>query len=336
MIAVLLSLVSCYDDYTMDYEHSAAYVAYQYDLRTFVIGEGMKFDFTVALGGVRANDKDRSVSVSVDDALLEVDLSAFSESQQPASFTALDGLLGNAGFGHISQNYVSQEVKASEITSLTPLPHDYYDIYGLEGLKIQKGRHTASVTIKADESFASDKNAFKPYYALGFVLKNADADMIIKEKSFAVIVVKCEHMLYGNWYYGGSSQTVETSTGAVLDSASYPLTLPQSDDKVKTLKTISADCVELDSPYAGRIRITVDGAVLTVSAVDPSIAIGTIDGEPSSYNQARLLQNRCLYLNYTVDKGDGKVTYVRDYLQFRNRIRDGVNEWQDENPENYN
>lgn len=29
------------------------------------------------------------------------------------------------------------------------------------------------------------------------------------------------------------------------------------------------------------------------------------------------------------------VSYVTDTLTFRNRIRDGVNEWQDENPDHY-
>ena len=68
ILALLLSflLTSCYEKYTMDYEHTAAYVAYQYDLRTFVIGEGMKFNFTVALGGVVKNTHDRSVQVVID------------------------------------------------------------------------------------------------------------------------------------------------------------------------------------------------------------------------------------------------------------------------------
>ena len=49
----------------------------------------------------------------------------------------------------------------------------------------------------------------------------------------------------------------------------------------------------------------------------------------------RQLQNRKLFLNYRFANGDGTTTYVQDTLTFRNRIRDGVNEWQDENPEHY-
>ena len=49
----------------------------------------------------------------------------------------------------------------------------------------------------------------------------------------------------------------------------------------------------------------------------------------------RQLQNRKLFLHYRYPNGDGTFTVVRDTLTFRNRIRDGVNEWQDENPKNY-
>lgn len=335
IFAALVALTSCYDDYTLDYDWSAVYVAYQYDLRTFVIGEGMKFDFTVALGGVSANDRDRAVSVSIDDALLSADLSSYSDDSQTISFTALDGMAGTAPIGHLSQNYVSKEISAAGLTALTPLPADCFEVSGLDGLAIRKGRHTAAVTIKATDVLVADEKAFRPYYALGFVVNSADADKVIREKSFAVIAVKCENMLYGNWYYGGAS-VVKDAAGETVSEESYPIVLPQSDDEVKTLTTVSADCVETDSPYAGKIRLTVSGADVTVSAVDPSVTIGTIDGEPSRYNQAQLIQDRRIFLNYTVTRQDGNTVIVRDELLFRNRIRDGVNEWQDENPENYN
>ena len=40
-VAVALSLTGCYKDYVQDFDYSGAYLAYQYDLRTFVVGEGM-------------------------------------------------------------------------------------------------------------------------------------------------------------------------------------------------------------------------------------------------------------------------------------------------------
>ncbi len=113
---------------------------------TFVIGEGMKFNFTVALGGVVKNTHDRSVQVVIDDALLTDDLSGFSE-KATAPFTALDGLLGRAPFGNLSQSYVSKEVAAQNLEKLTPLPADCYTTSSMDNLFIPKGRHTTTVTI---------------------------------------------------------------------------------------------------------------------------------------------------------------------------------------------
>ena len=82
------------------------------------------------------------------------------------------------------------------------------------------------------------------------------------------------------------------------------------------------------------MRLTLDGKEIRVSgSVDGSKEIEDLG---SGFNGARLLQNRKLYLHYRYPNGDGTFTEVRDTLTFRNRIRDGVNEWQDENPKNYN
>jgi len=48
-----------------------------------------------------------------------------------------------------------------------------------------------------------------------------------------------------------------------------------------------------------------------------------------------LLQNRKIFLNYKYKDAAGNWCHAQDTLTFRNRIRDGVNEWQDENPANY-
>jgi len=61
----------------------------------------------------------------------------------------------------------------------------------------------------------------------------------------------------------------------------------------------------------------------------------TPDGE-STYNNTKLLQERKLILKYKFTNTVNTFTYhCTDTLTFRNRIRDGVNEWQDENPSHY-
>ena len=70
MAAPLFILAGCYDQYVLDYDYSAVYVANQYDLRTLVVGEGMKFDFGVVLGGVMNNSQDRTIRFEIDDELV--------------------------------------------------------------------------------------------------------------------------------------------------------------------------------------------------------------------------------------------------------------------------
>ena len=334
-LAAGLLLTSCYGDYTMDYEYSGVYSAYQYDLRTFVIGEGMKFDFTVALGGVVENTKDRKVTVVVDPGLLSCDLSAFSSAGNVKSFTALDGLKGKAGLGTLSQSYVSKEM--ASVSEILPLPESCYSLDGLDDLVIRKGRHTATVTVKANESLLEDANAFVPCYAIGFLIEDADADIVVKEKSFEVIAVKCENRFWGNWIHGGKTIVRNDLTSEILSVSEYDADPAQTEDKLYILTTCDSNSVLTNAMQGkeGRLKLTFHGNDIEISSCDKDLTINPIQGWPSRFNDAPLLQDRELSLNYCYSNGDGTTTYVYDRLKFRNRIRDGINEWQDENTENY-
>jgi hypothetical protein len=80
--------------------------------------------------------------------------------------------------------------------------------------------------------------------------------------------------------------------------------------------------------------LSLNGPDITVTAATGSTYAFEPNGS-STYNQAKLLQNRKILLNYKYVNGDGNTCYAQDTLTFRNRIRDGVNEWQDENPSHY-
>jgi hypothetical protein len=84
--------------------------------------------------------------------------------------------------------------------------------------------------------------------------------------------------------------------------------------------------------YAIPLRIT-RGNNIAISATPESSIEFEADGQ-SSFNGSKLLQERKLFLNYKYER-EGYTYHCQDTLSFRNRIRDGVNEWQDENPENY-
>ena len=308
-LSALMLLTGCYPDYVRDYdEGTGVYTAYQYDLRSFVMGENESFDFTVALGGVIANDRDRKVKVVLDNSLLTSDLAQLAPEKNYPSFTALNAILGAGSFGNICQKYVTDDVKAAGITALAPLPESYYKVSGLDAMTIKKGRHTAAVTIKATDFIKEDPKVFAPYYALAFRIESADADHLDPEKSFEVIVVRCENKFFGDWK--------STSGTAVY-------TMTTKDDK----------SVYVTGLAPAKLVFTFnDDNTVSVSSADPSLTIAA--GATASFNGAKLLQDRVINVSFDYTY-QGQTQTVSEEMKFQSRVRDGVLEWQDENPENY-
>lgn len=308
-LSALMLLTGCYPDYVRDYdEGTGVYTAYQYDLRSFVMGENESFDFTVALGGVISNDRDRKVKVVLDNSLLTSDLAQLAPEKNYPSFTALNAILGAGSFGNICQKYVTDDVKAAGITALTPLPESYYKVSGLDAMTIKKGRHTAAVTIKATDFIKEDPKVFAPYYALAFRIESADADYLDPEKSFEVIVVRCENKFFGDWK--------STSGTAVY-------TMTTKDDK----------SVYVNGLAPSKLVFTFnDDNTVSVSSADPSLTIAA--GATASFNGAKLLQDRVINVSFDYTY-QGQTQTVSEEMKFQSRVRDGVLEWQDENPENY-
>ena len=334
---ICLAVTGCYEPYVHDYDYSGVYIAYQYDLRTFVIGEDMSFKFTVALGGVINNDQDRSVQVALDNSLVTGNLAEFSDTLK--SYTAMDAIRSSTpAIGAMSNAYVRNDIAAAGITRLVPLPEDYYYIEpSLSKMKIRKGEHVDAVTIHADSLYiTTDPGVFKPKYALGFRILSADADTVIRSKSFAVIAVRCENKFYGNWYHGGVS-TVTDASGNVLSRTAYPTAIPQSESAMYVLKSVDAATLTSNrlANGSGSLRLCFDGDEITVTDASGQLDIHPVEGKPSRFNGAKLLQDRKLFLNYRYELPDGNIRTVCDTLTFRNRVRDGINEWQDENPEHY-
>lgn len=328
LVAMLL-LSGCYDSYLREYDYSAAYITYQYDLRTFVHGEGECFNLPVALAGVMVNKKDRAYKVVVDQSLCTADLSGFCGSSN-SSFTAFDGMMGKAPSGDLaggSGSYVTADMEAAGVSALEALPSEYYSL-DFSGLTIPKGYVTAFATIKANDKFFADPKAYKPGYAIGYKINSADVDSLYTEKSFAVVAVRAEHKFYGNWYHGGKS-VVEGS------EVKYPFSIPQEDNKVYTLTTVSSDVVRTNKYVQnnGSLILTFKGDEITITSDDVKLLP---DSRRSWSNGAKLLQDRVLYLNYSYLDDKSRTVQVSDSLVFRNRIRDGINEWQDTDPSHYN
>lgn len=308
-----LAMTSCYDDYIEDFDYTSIYFPYQTNVRTFVVGEGMKIEVGAALGGVRENRQDRIVNFDMDKSLINATILAAMK----------------AGASYIKESVAS-------VDTLKLLPSTYFTISDASKMIIKAGNHMGSVIIKADSAkFLQDAKTINATYAIPFMIKSADADSVQNAKKYAVIGLKYENMLFGNYWHGGVT-TVKDSTGKVVKTTKYFTTIPSPELKIMNLKTVAPNALVTTkiSDQVGSMKITLDGNKIIVSKAPGSTVDVLPDGQ-SVFNRSKLLQDRRIILSYKYDNKDGTTSFAQDTLTFRNRIRDGVNEWQDENPDNY-
>jgi hypothetical protein len=310
------AMVSCYDDYVLDYDINGVYFPNPINVRTVVVGEGLKIRVGAQLGGVLENKVSRDVNFVIDNNLITPGV--------------LEEMKSHAWF------WVSEP--ASAVSDLQPLPSDYYSLSDPGKIVIQKGWHSGFVTLTVDSAkFLGEAGTKNPIYALPLYITTADADTIIGNLRSTVIGLRYDNMLFGNYLHGGVT-TVKDASGTTVETITYPTAVNQSSNEIMQLSTMAPDAV-VTNGYSrtrtglGEILLTLDGENITVSGAPGSTNNFEADGA-SSFNRAKLLQDRKLFLNYKYE--DDELTYhCQDTLTFRNRIRDGINEWQDENPENY-
>ena len=312
-----VGMCSCYDDYIKDYDHDSIYFPYQTDVRTFVVGEGMSIKIGAALGGVTSNNRDRVVNFTLDNSLIT-----------PNILNTMKNGLG----------YIKTSVAA--VATLAPLPANYYTLSDNSKIVIKSGDHSGTVTLKVDSTnFLNDAATINAAYVLPFSITSADADSVIKAKRYAVIGVKYENMLFGNYWHGGVT-TVKDASGKVIKTIPYYTTIPSPENKIWTLKTVGPKTL-VTNGYSDQttakdeMKLTLDGTQITISTNTGSTVAIVADGA-STFNRAKLLQNRKIILSYKYANSDGTTSYAQDTLTFRNRIRDGVNEWQSESASSYN
>ena len=310
---LMAALSSCYKDYIEDFDYTSIYFPYQTNVRTFVVGEGMTIEVGAALAGVRDNTRDRLVSFTMDNKLITSDI--------------LETMKNGT-------NHVKAGVAA--VKQLLMLPSNYFTMSSPNQMVIKKGTYSGTVTVKVDSAaFLADPATLNATYVLPFYINSADADSVAADKRYAVIGFRYDNMLFGNYWHGGVT-TVKDSTGKVIKTTNYYTTIPSPEIKVMNLTTVAPNALvtNLISDQKGSFKITLDGTKITVSQAPGSKVNVLPDGE-STFNRPKLLQERKLFLKYKYANADGTTSYATDTLTFRNRIRDGVNEWQDENPSHY-
>lgn len=316
ILMIILAMVSCYDDYLQDYSHDGIYFAWPTDVRTFVVGEGMEIKIGVVLGGVRDNNWDRVVNFTIDNSLIT-----------PALMESMKG----------SEDYIKDALQT--VAELKPIPSTYYSLSDNNKIIIKAGEHIGYITMKADSfNFLADSSTLWANYALPLSITAADADTVLENKRSTVVGVKYENFLFGYYWHGGKT-IIKDASDNILETKLYYTYIPMPESKVWKLTTIG--------PYAltanGYSDITTNKPEMIIKLEGDDIIISSVPGSDyeilpdgtSKFLRTKLLQNRKITLNYKYIDNEGKTYLVQDTLSFRNRIRDGNNEWQDENPEHY-
>ena len=317
---LMIAMVSCYEEYLLDYPYTAIYFPIQQDVRTFVVGEGMKFKVGATLGGVRQNEIDRNVSFILDPSLITA---ARLASMKVAS-----------------QNHVKNPV--ASVTALELLPTTHYSLSNNTTMVIETGWHTGTVTVKADSAaYLNDslKTCRISTYVLPFYITGADADSLIKLKRYNVVGTMFENMLYGNYWHGG--QAVVNRPSLPDTTINYFTTIPVPENRIWTLTTLGPTRLSCNGYFNATVG-TANHMTLVLKGTNIYLSDGTstprtfIQDGACTFNRSKLLQDRRIYLKYSYfDSATGYTYHCTDTLRFRNRIRDGINEWQDENPSHY-
>lgn len=317
LIVLSVAMVSCYEDYIKDFEYTGIYFPYQQDVRTFVVGEGMKIKVGAALGGVRENDRDRIVNFRLNPELIT-----------PAQLVKMQGA---------AQPYIKDAT--ASVATLLQLPSNYFTMSNTSNFVIKAGEHMGAIEIRPDSAtFLGDPLTLNANYALPFYITDGDADSIVSSKRWNVIGVKYENMLFGNYWHGGAA--VVNRPNLPDTTITYYTEIPTPEVKIWTLSTVgphSLVCngfLDQAKPNGTEMTLTLNGNQIAIESAAGATNVITPDGE-STFNRAKLLQNRKIFLKYKYTAANGYTYHCTDTLTFRNRMRDGINEWMDENPSHY-
>jgi hypothetical protein len=200
------------------------------------------------------------------------------------------------------------------------LPSDYYTLSGSKFI-IKPGETLGKVTLTLDSvKFVNDPKALKHIYALPLRLTSTSEDSINANLNTKVIVIK-----YINHYEGFYDQT-----GTLIDyDAKGVQTSTSALKNVLSFTTLSLDSVTSDgmfnmtgAAYTMKILVKSDNTVYLGNTKGSAKNVVTPDGS-NTYDPS----TSTFTLNYKVTTDSGAYKKVSATLKWRNRLRDGINEW---------
>lgn len=207
------------------------------------------------------------------------------------------------------------------------LPESYYTLVDNEGnpannkIIIPAGKTQGFVYVKADSiNFLNDPISLGNNYALGFTLDNVvKADSILVDFKSTKITFSYINQLYGNYIQkgqftktiAGDTETI-TYPGEITDALALTMASPN---------TLVYDGLTDLRGNDKKLNITIaDDNTITIATANGGVTV--VDDGGSSYNP----ETREIILNYSFDF-NGVSYKANDVLEFRNRIVDGVNQF---------
>ncbi len=313
-LVVLISISSCENqDWSFpDYGTTTVYFAYQYPVRTLVLGNDEVFDNTIdnqhkciikaTMGGVYDNNTTPTVDIDVVNSLC-------------------DNLTFSTG------------------GKVEPMPSNYYTLSSNQ-IVIPKGEISGGVEVQLTDAFFADPKSIETTYVIPLVMSNVqNADSILVGEALVDNLNRCnagdwnvtpkDYILYAVKYInpwdaiylrrGKDIITSGGSTSTVVRHEQYV-----ENDEVCELSTRSLSEINfgltLNSQSCNLVLTFDDNNKCTITSDTPGCtASGTGEyvekGELNSFNNK---DRDVLYLDYTVDLGS--VTYAtKDTLVMRDR-----------------
>ena len=208
------------------------------------------------------------------------------------------------------------------------LPENYYTMVGPDGetvtntITIPAGKVQGFVYVKADSAtFLADPRSLGHNYAMAFQLDDVEgADSILVNFTTAIISFSYINQLYGNYMQLG--RITRTENGDPIE----PITYAGGIEDIVKLTMYAPDTLIVNGlgEFRGnknkmKIAVRPDDAIAIVSLPG---ATPVIDDGGSKFDRKK----REVILNYTFELNN-IVHTARDTLDFRNRVVDGVNQF---------
>ncbi|MDO5986235.1 DUF1735 domain-containing protein [Flavivirga amylovorans] len=255
--------------------------------RSMISGEGLEINIGAYLGGVKENNNDEEVTFEIDQTLL-------------------DG------------------------TPYTLLPSDHYTLSSDDKIIIPKGKYLGLLNIKFDSLRVANDDLFQDLnYAIPLRMVATSVDSILEGNGDIIVPIKLINTYEGNFYQSGSLKEFFT-VSKVLDTAYVYGDREDgtNDPVIRKLSSIMMDTVKINGvanrtgdDYSMKLKVNPEDNSVTIIS-DPDSVIEVEENGFSLWNPV----NRKFTLKYKYTIGD-KDFEVEEVLTFRNRIRDGINEW---------